>query len=250
MLAQRPPSGFDKLFRACIAIADEDDTILIGRPVRISRTRKCAAHPPLHTTCTQTNKQLNMPPLLLVARRGWMRSPPHLLGGRGLHSITPIRRARAPPPPLLLHPIKRPTARITTRCYAVRGGGRPGGSSRGGGRGGGSAGPSPEQLQLLFRLAGRILGTALHFARRAGLHRSRPMLVAGLVLVPVAAGGAFLVSHLERAPLSGRLQLVFLDANQEFELGAVAGALGGICWHVYTAMIQHQAATGPSILTD
>jgi len=55
------------------------------------------------------------------------------------------------------------------------------------------------------------------------LHRSRPLLVAGLVLVPVTAGGAFLASHVERAPLSGRLQLVFLDEDQEMELGATAG---------------------------
>ncbi|GAB5031201.1 m48 family [Nannochloropsis oceanica] len=59
------------------------------------------------------------------------------------------------------------------------------------------------------------------------------MLVAGLLLVPTGLGGAFFVSHLESAPLTGRTQLVFLNTTQEMELGVMAASL------VYKAEKEH-----------
>eukprot|EP00624_Nannochloropsis_granulata_P002474 evm.model.NODE_22511_length_10312_cov_32.033165.2 len=59
------------------------------------------------------------------------------------------------------------------------------------------------------------------------------MLVAGILLIPTGLGGAFFVSHLESAPLTGRTQLVFLDTTQEMELGAMAAS------QVYKAEKDH-----------
>lgn len=75
-----------------------------------------------------------------------------------------------------------------------------------------------------MRIAGRLLGSLAHTIRTRGLHKSKPMLVAGLLLIPTGIGGVFVVSHLESAPLTGRRQLVFLDTAQEMELGAMAAS--------------------------
>lgn len=77
---------------------------------------------------------------------------------------------------------------------------------------------------MLLRMAGRLLGNMAHVIRTRKLHKSRPHLVAALLLVPTTLGGVFLVSHLEEAPLSGRTQLVFLDSEQEMELGVMAAS--------------------------
>lgn len=156
--------------------------------------RRCQQPPPLLL--------LQLPRRSRLAAASTFSAPPS--------STPPLRRAAWP----------LPNPKIQARVY-----------SRSRGKGAGARGLSPEQLQLLFRVTGRVLGTALHAARRKGLHRSRPLLVVGLVLVPLTAGGAFLAFHLERAPMSGRLQLVFLDEEQEMELGAMAGTFAGMtCW--------------------
>jgi hypothetical protein len=75
-----------------------------------------------------------------------------------------------------------------------------------------------------MRILGRVLGSGIHFIRSRGLHKSRPLLIAGLLFIPTAIGGVFLVSHLEEAPLTGRTQLVFLSPQEEMQLGAMAAA--------------------------
>lgn len=107
-----------------------------------------------------------------------------------------------------------PSARCPTRSYTTRG-------RRSFGRGNAL---SPEQLQVLLRLAGRLLGGMARVIRARGIHKSAPAIAAGLVLIPTGLGTVFVVSHLEEAPLTHRMQLVFVDEEQEMELGAMAAS--------------------------